>query len=302
MKIIKKNKLSIIFFLLLIIWITIAAISFYKKYDPKASEKINERCLNDVEFYNDSKPICDDLKQLKDEYGSLSDDTYMTMFTIFRLNNSPMPIIFIMPIFIMFISIWDNQKEINSNHLKNYLTRKSYKQYLKKFFKSAYKVFWILPCYVFYVFLLSYIISGHFNYGLSAGTGLATYGIQYLKLGILFVVLMALNVAIHSLIYANLSMICAKKNKNILLTLLESYILWIVIEIVGEVVNSDLIKFGILDIKYSSIFNIVDLYSYFSRGNIWLTLLISLGYFLISLVIAILVYKNKEKTMVCFEK
>lgn len=298
MKFIKKNIVSIIVFLFLVIWATFSTINYYKKYDPNISEKFYNSCLDDKEFYNKYQDSCESLKK----YEHLNDDTYMSMYTILNLNELMSPIIYIMPVFIMIAAIWNNQKEINSNYLKNYLTRKNYKDYLKRFFKSSYKCFWILPCYIIYIFIMSYVISGHFDYTHAVDSSVATYEIQYLKMGILFIVLMVLNLAIHSLFYANLVMICAKKNKNIVLTILEAYMLWLGIEIIGEVVNSDLVKYGILNIKYSAIFNVMDLYSLFSKGNMWLTLLISSIYFIISAIITFIIYRNREKTFIDFEK
>lgn len=298
MKFIKKNIIAIICLTFLTGYTIFGMIQYYKVFDRYGYSKSYERCLSDSEFYQERSESCDDLGN----YEHLSDDTYTIFYQVFRIYDPTMPLVYIIPLFMIIPAIWQVQKEINSNYAKNYLTRSNYKSYFKKMRKSIYKHAWILPTYCIVIFIAAYIFSGHFDYSFNVDHSIATYGIDKLQLGGIFFIGFLINIFIHSLFYGNLALICARKNKNVVLTILETFLLWYAIVLIVEIIGGILVQTGILNSEHALVFALINIYSLDQTPNIIFIIIFGLSLFIISSIILKKVYENKEKSIICWER
>lgn len=298
MNFIKKNIIAIISILFLIGYTVFGMVQYYKTYDRFGTQKIYEKCLSDSEFYSVHMKGCNELSG----YEHLTDDTYTIFYQVFRVYDSTVPLVYILPLFMIIPAIWQVQKEISSNHAKNYLTRNNYKSYFKQMIKKVYKNAWILPVYCIIIFIASYIFSGHFDYQYNVDHSMATYSIEKLKMGGIFFIGFIINIFIHSLCYGNLALICARKNKNIILTVLETFLLWYAIELISEVIGGILVIIRVIKPEYSLLFSLINIYSLDDTPSIIFVIIFGLLCFIVSSMILKKVYKDKEKNIICWER
>ncbi len=205
--------------------------------------------------------------------------------------------IYVAPLFIMLCSIWTIIKEYQSGFFKKYLIRLNYPTYLKKTLLTAYKSAFILPIIMIFLFGISYFLAGHFDYTAAINLGYSTFKIDNLSHPFIFMFSFILNKFFFSLFYINLGLLFMYKNRNILVAILESYLFFIAIEIINEVLISSLLFYKILHISIGYNLYILDCYS--DAGiNTLVYLGISFLYAFISFVVLYFVYKNKEKTII----
>lgn len=305
MKLIRKNIPAIISVIFLTGYTIFGMILYYKEYNRYNYLQSYEQCLSDHPiytpdhpFYNTYKASCDDMAQ----YEHLTDDTYTIFYQVFKVYDPTMPLVYIMPLFVIIPAIWQTQKEISSNYARNYLTRNNYKSYFKRMVKNVYKNAWILPVYCLIIFIVSYIFSGHFDYSFAVDHSIATYSLDKLQQGGLFFVGFIINILIHSLFYSNLALICARKNKNVILTILETFLLWYGIVLAVEIMGGILVRIGVIKPEYSLIFALINIYSLDETPNIIFVIIFGLICFAISSIVLRKVYKNKEKNIICWER
>ncbi len=256
------------------------------------------QCSNNEEYYNTFKDYCDKLPEY--EHVCIS-DTQTILYTL--INGSHFSIIvYFGPLFVLIPAMWNVQKEINSNFSKLYLTRKNYKSYLKRIMKEVYKNIWIIPTIILYLFVCSYMLSGHFDYHFSYDSSYATYEIQYLKNFGIFFVCYIMNFLVQSILYINLGLICLRKSKNIIITILETYLLFIGIEIFLEIFINEFILYNIFGINLFGFLNILDIYTFSYTIGLIPYLALSFTITLLSLIAVKILYKNKEKTFIEWER
>ena len=256
------------------------------------------QCINNSEYYNNFKDYCDKLPDY--EHVCIS-DTPTILYTL--INGSVFGIIvYFGPLFVIIPAMWNVQKEVNSNFSKLYLTRKNYKSYIKRMLKEVYKNIWILPTIILYLFICAYMLSGHFDYHFSYDSSYATYEIQYLKNFGVFFICYIMNFLGQSILYINLGLISLRKSKNIIITILEAYLLFIGIEIFLEVFLNNFILYRIFGINLFGFLNILDIYTFSYTIGLIPYLSLSFTIVLLSFIVLKLLYKNKEKTFIEWEK
>jgi hypothetical protein len=296
MTFLKKNHVILISFLILFIWGTYVCviINNSEKANRIIHADIIKKCLNE----NIDNNICE--KILKNpEYIPI--DTY-SMFDSLINGIELYYLPFITLIFIAVPAVWQINKEFKTNYLKNYLTRKSYKEYLLHMFKSCYKVIWILPIFVIYLFIFSYHISGHFNYIPTIEAGISSIETRYLENFSTFSIIYILNLIFISILYINLALIYLKNNKSIIVSIIEAYLTFIVIEIINEIFISHFLFNRVLNIDVKYDFNLFGIFNYNDLTSAFDYLMVIVSYALISLIVVIFTYKTKEKVMMNLEK
>lgn len=314
MKFIKKNIIAIFSITLLVSYTIFGIFWYYKYYNPRGGKISYEVfCLNFEDMSKESQEFYkkheEEIKNYhaksceeNSKYEHLTDDTYTIFYQILVCYDMTYPLIYIMPIFLIIPAIWQAQKKISNNYAKNYLTRSNYKSYIKEIKKSVYKYAWILPVYLIIIFFVSYMISGHFDYSYAVDHSIATYSLDKLQMGGFFIAGLIINVFFHSLFYCNLALICVRRNKNIIVTLLETILLWYGIEIISELIAGLLIYIGVLKPEISLIFSFLNIYNLNETPNIIYVILMGICLFILSSIVVKILYKNKEKNIICWEK
>ena len=106
----------------------------------------------------------------------------------------------------------------------------------------------------------------------------------------------------QSILYINLGLISLRKSKNIIITILEAYLLFIGIEIFLEVFLNNFILYSIFGINLFGFLNILDIYTFSYTIGLIPYLSLSFTIVLLSFIVLKLLYKNKEKTFIEWEK
>lgn len=272
----KKN--FIVLFLIIIVLVLLSYIQVYRIYGGKNSpndyiDGFNEICNSD---YKDIVDYCDiDITGLPG-----TPDTYTIFFNIIRSD-----ILYHLPIFgillIIVFSLNFVNKLFKSKYLYYYVQRKEYKLFLKKMILNSYKYVLVIPFMMTLIYLLSLTISTHGPNALTIAMRAETFdSIAYNTSG--FLILYTINTMLKWLFFINLGLIMLSKNRKFIFTIIEVYIIYFVLEIIFELLP-----------QYFWIFDFYNPMTY----SIYIYILVSLIQFIISFIIVILIYKNKEKQL-----
>lgn len=224
---------------------------------------------------------------------------FIYSYILFNNFLAPSIIPFYIPIIIIFPFMYKLTKEFRNKYIKNYLQRKSYKDYIKRIIGIAYKELLFVPVLFLLVFIFSIFLS-KFN--------LDPYGEPNLYLSIskklltkdYFIIFYAINMLLQFAYYINTGLLVLSNNKNTIISIVKAfliiYIMWFVNEIIictnlSKIFNIDLLHFSMLNIyKWSSITSIKAFTLY------------NLSFFLISFILVIISYKNKDRIMQMIER
>ena len=194
-------------------------------------------------------------------------------------------------------------KELSSGIFKYYLNRMSYKKFLKRIMFISFRRAWVLPISLIFVFLISCFITG-FNFSIHESVkNIAVYDSFKYNNFLVYSLVIVLLLFIISLFYGNLAVLCCKKNKNSLITIILSYVLFIAVDIFILVIVYSLIINNLLGFKeLSDYFNITGYWFFKGNINYLLVLLIASIISVCSYILLYFSYHNKEKVIYENEK
>lgn len=191
---------------------------------------------------------------------------------------------------------------LKNKYIINALTRESYVSFLKQFFKKAYRFIWILP-------LLAIIIFTFCGFNTTFDTGYAIYNKSSIWTSSLinhpfwFMFIYIINLVMYSITYVNISLIVARKQHRYVLTVILAFLLFLGIELFLEIVVNILICNIILhEYNIGVVINIMNLFTFNDILGIDMLLLFTILVTIISTIIVILLYRNKEKLVISCEK
>lgn len=211
----------------------------------------------------------------------------------------------IAPVFIIAMAIWNFHKDLKSENYKNIITRMDYKKYIKKNLLNSLKCSIFLPIFLIYIFILAYLLSGHFDIKntIDAYPGYLLIDSKYLNYFPTFIVVYLLNLFFHSIFWINIGYILTKKGKNIIVTLVSSFLCYISIFIVSELfIGGFLLSklFGIVNAM--NYLNLANIWVYSDVDNIFILLLYGMFLVIISFLVLVITYKDKEGVVIENEK
>ena len=255
-------------------------------------DEMIEMCINK----NDSsKEVCQNIlanKDLKvDGYTVLSD---IVMFKVNYLNPGAFLLV-ILPI------IWVISNLLKNKFIINYSTRKSYVDFLKKFYKQAYKYCWLLPFLALLLLLYSFTkYSINPNFSIVNSSSIWKSNIIYHP--VLFIILYMYNVFLYSIIYTNIALIICRKHHKFLNATILSILLFIAIQLFFEVVINILICQNIFHTEIGYLFNIMNIFTFSDVYGVVKLLIFTTSIFIITSLMVYCSYKNKEKLIIDCEK
>lgn len=268
MEFIKKNKLVIIFFTVAIAWL----------------------------LYTVIKDIIN--------FGTFYTDPLLLFYHIFSdLDLSFFPLL--APLFVIIPTIWNFHSELNSGFIKNCLTRIEYRKYIKGLYFKSLKNCFVLPIFVIAAFLICCCITRNFSFGSQSDL----YGYfmspnpEYVKNIFVFMMVYIINITLHSIFYANLSLLYCKKNSNVFVNIILSYLTFIIIDIIMEVFVGAFLCAGVLDIHYvADTLNLFVIWQYDKVISLSMTVIYAIFLVLFSLLILFFIYKDRERVVIEIEK
>lgn len=205
------------------------------------------------------------------------------------------------PIFIIIPAIWNFHKKLKSGYIKNSLTRESYQIYMTKEILNSMKCTIIFPIMILFLFIGCYIISGHFDY--SQFKSMLVINEKFLDNLVLTMIVYLINIILHSIFYINLGLIFCKKNRNILVSIISSFICFILLDIFFEVFLGSFLFGKIFKLNgFVSLFNLFGIWIYTDYTSLVSLVVFSWLFAVISFVILVIKYRNKENVVICCEE
>lgn len=296
-KFLKKNLILIVICLILFGWGSIEMYSFKKQHDGWISRRneVLEKCKD---TYGDDVPVDD-----RNCQEALAHDYYYNWDTIsvyfyVLLTGSVCHLQMLAPIFVIVVAVWQFNKELKSGYFKNILMRMRYTDYLKKSYLKVLKYSLIFPIFLIFMFILAYLISGHFNFEqtlLQEGWTDPWLELKYVKILPQFIFVYFTNFILHSIFWINIGFIMSKRSHNVVLTIISSFLMYIAVFIVTEIFIGGFLLSGLLGFRnVMDYFSLSNIWVYEGINHLWLTVIYALTLVVISLLVLICVYKNKE--------
>ncbi len=287
---IKQNRVPIIITLLLFFWVIACGIE-YKNNVGKERKKFNEKI---VECRNSSESWCEYYKNT-----SYSTPDTLSMYFYIVAHYSISYIQWLAPLFVITSSIWLWHQKIHSGYWKNELLRSNYKKVLKYNLLSSLKSSFILPIVFLILFLFCFLVSGHFE--IENPFQVLINPIFLNNIPLLMIVYFCV-IFLHSIVYSCIGLVFCKKNRNVLISIISAYLVFLVISIISEIFIGGIIL-PLLGLSYySSIFNLLGIWIYSDYPNYIAVLIYSLILSLISIICVIVSYRNKEEVLLEVEK
>lgn len=312
----KKNKYLI---LGIVIMIGIVIYSYCSYYDEKFSYakdyyKIEEMCHKENNINNQ---ICDmfkengdinkeklnqyildnDPKKIKSSLDVITVTSEIVEFSFFSILQIFSPLI------ICIVVIGTLHDEFSSGNFKNKFLREDYKKYLKKQYLIVHKAALLMPFSLILVFIFACFFT-NFNFDTSlVFKNSAVYSEWKYNNFFLYGLTVCIIQYLISLLYANIGIISIKNNKNKLVSIVMSYIIFIIVYIFIYIVLYVFIINKFLGFKeLTEYFNIIG-YWFFNTDIklIWIIMLSFIFQF-ISFIWLYIIYKNKEKLVLSYEK
>lgn len=199
-----------------------------------------------------------------------------------------------LPVFLLYPVVYRISQELKSGYVKYFLLRKNYKQYVLHLIKTSYKQ--ILPVIaILLIFALGSMIKSDFNFNPTIDVYTNHIDVSTL----LFYndhtnyIIYGAIVIFNLLFYVNVSLIVLRNNnKNTLVAFVESFLiiyLWWCFTFI--ILGRFLSNFGISGEQI----NIMEIYTWSGIENSKVFLISNAIFYVISLLIVLLSYKNKEK-------
>lgn len=299
-KFLKKNLVVIVICLILFGLGSIDMYNFKNHHHSSISRRneVLERCRD---TYGDDIPSDDKTCQerlVHDHYYNW--DTISVYFYVL-LHGNIGHLQMLAPIFVIAVSVWQFNKELKSGYFKNILMRMRYADYLKKSYLKVLKHSLIFPIFLIFMFILAYLISGHFDFEqtlLQEGWVDPWLELKFVKILPQFIFVFLTNFILHSIFWINIGFIMSKKSRNIILTIISSFLVYIAVFIVTEIFIGGFLLSGILGIRnVMDYFSLSNIWVYEGINHLWLTVVYALTLAGISLLALIYVYKNKEEVI-----
>lgn len=290
---IKNNILLILSFLILLTVVIIQSVKYINN-DLKLVEMDNKLLIQcqQGDFYKDKKDFCETV--IKEHYTGA--DTFTTFSGI--MHDSFDSITLILFLFIVSPSLVYICNYLKCGMIKNDLTRSSYKKIKWKLILKSYKSLFIFPIITIIVFLISFIYGGSLDASSGLNYSTVPWNSTTLSMPILFIIFYVFNVFIHSFLYINIAISTARKKHNYFIAVILSFLIFIAIEAFLEITFNVLIFSTLLKSDAGIMFNIANFIAYNDNFGIITPMIVPFILALISFIVVLIKYKNKEKLVI----
>lgn len=155
----------------------------------------------------------------------------------------------------------------------------------------------IIPIIIIWIIILKNTFNQNYNYAVNYFPIF-----WHVKYNIYFYILISImSIILFLLTFTNISLIILRKNQNIALIAIESFLIFIAIDIIIEVLFGWLLS-NILFNVFNSNLNIVNILSLGYANNFKEMIMLPMILYVITLIILIFKYINKEKFIIDIEK
>lgn len=224
---------------------------------------------------------------------NLSENFYVSFqeIIIFNLNATSVLTCFA----IIVLSLLQVSKILKTKMFLNYLNRESYLKFIISIIKEAYKsVFPILFSLIILIVYLRLNTNAFIN---AEVINSIIWSKNLVSNNVPFIVIYLIKVLIYLAIYVNISLLVVRKNNNYLIAIISSLLTIIGMQLFLEIFIQKLL-FKITNISFLGTFNILNIFSFNEDFGLIGTFLFPILLYLLSWILLILFYKDKEKLIV----
>ncbi len=296
-----KKKLLIVSILLipLLIWIFYCFLD-YVNHDGTSNynEVVYKNCIEESEYYATYPDKCDYIISNYNNPKKMTFDTMLIFYEITIKPNLQNLNLFII-VFAVAIALYYQNQLLKNKVVVNILNRTSHKNYIKKLLVESYKYAWLVPLVMLFLFILCFIYSGHFDSSYRNLFNVDDNFFYNMNI-IVFMVEYMFSLALFNIFLINIGLIAMRKNHNLVVIIIESFLIYIGLDLVIEMfVGHFLSKIMNGNISPISLFNQFSLVYY---NSVLQSIIVELGLVIVSTLIVYLMYKNKEKLIIDCEK
>lgn len=291
----KKNKLLLICLLLLLLCVILSLLKY--KIDFNHSVDEYNRVMEYLDENPNSSPIIPKKPIMYDTYSLFS----------YIIVDSPLAIImYVMPFIIMLCGIYNFYSKIKTGYFKDECMRRKYKKNLIVNILSSWKNAIIVPIFIIMVFVGCYITTRSFD--INKTIEFYDYSLinrQYLDILPTYFIIYTINLFFLAIFYINITIIITKKNNNLFVTLIQSYLIFIIIGIITEVIVGRGLEKMFPILKSYNLCNSLSLFNFWVYDNVMnlgFMILFAFALFLVSTLIVLFKYKNKESVNLEIDK
>lgn len=298
----KNLPIVILFFTLLVLYFGLI-FRYNKQYNINIKDAQNEiiRCNQILKLNkeNDEREYCE--WKITTNPKQKPDATYI-FFEIVLLGTAVKMIYFLLPLLILLCSLINISKYFKNGYLKNIYLRTDYLKFIKKEKVRAYLLSLIIPVIFILVFLIVVLVFGNFDYRYSMANYDYIIELSFFK-NFWFNIIMYLIIPVfHFMFIINIGFLMIKKNNNIILSTVYSFLIYMCLWLFSEgVIGQILLK---------RILNITSFVEYFNFQSFWsmsgieypiLLFFINLLFFTVTSFMVNKSYSNKESVMIANE-
>ena len=226
-------------------------------------------------------------------------DTY-NVFMDLMINSRLNIIQLILPIILIIPAIFDLHYLLKSGVFKDLMIRSSYKKVIIKCYLPCI----IIPVFLVFTFFISYLFSGSFDiqhtYNDILGKSM-NFPWEYKDFSLEFILLFIFNLGVVGFFFINVSLLFINKSKNLLLTVLFSFLTIMAYQIVSEVFMGNLLYDVTGNTLFKNLFSLYNLWIY-DGTNLLFTTLYVLGLAVVSTILVYFNFRNRERVVILNEK
>lgn len=266
-----------------------ACIDYLETDDLKEKENIASK----YSYLGFSEDTCNEIVKYETPSGS----AYNIYEDFLFLDNLVFP--FFIPLIVLLPFIYLISREMKNKTVKNYCLRDNYKNYVKHVFKTAYKNIFTIPIMILITFGISYLLAkGNMNPAADVGFNLELPNISFIDNPI-FPIIFILTLFLGIGLYINIGLIVLARCKNFIVAIIESELIVFLMWLFGLITFGRF--FNSLGINADN-FNLLSIYDWSGIDNMYVYFGFNLFLFVVSLLIAMRLYKSKEKLILMCEK
>lgn len=223
----------------------------------------------------------------------------ITFYKIMTISGKTNYLNYTLIILISLCSCFTVCKLYKNKSIVNFLDRKKFSSVKIKMLLKCYMSSLVIIIPIILLWILCFINTCSVNYAYAIKNFPIFWHVNYSPY--LYVIFYIIAISLFCLFFINISLIIARKNHNIVVVVIESFLTFVGIDIFIEVVFGWIIS-NILYGEFTSRFNILNILSVGYAKNLNEMIILPLILYVISFVILYFTYKNKEKFIIDVEK
>ena len=209
----------------------------------------------------------------------------------------------ILVILVAIMVLYKISKIFNSGEAKSILLRQNYNEFKNKLIKEAIKYAMVIPLAFTIIFIFCLIVcKGSFDASATISSSIASFPEFYLNMGVKFFFLQIFSIFVMTLIYAFISLIAARIINNYYASIIASFLIFMVLEVISYCGVGLVILLNIFNIEVVDCFNLMNQFNFYRAENYMLYIGIRLTILVILFLIFKAMYKDKESFVKFVEK